>query len=245
MELDGAVGAGLIVAAALLASTAQTVTGFGLALLLVPPVTLVLSPADAVAVALVLLIPSNALLALGEARALDGVAAVRLLAGAALGLPLGMLAIRAASPDALRLALAVAVVVTVVVVVTGRPSLGRGTPTLVAAGVLTGALTTSLTANGPPTVLALQGRGVPPPAFRATVGAVLGSSAVVGVALFALDGRLDGDVPRALLLALPAQLVGWRLGLLVRPLVPADWFRRAVLALLLVGAVVTALGALG
>ncbi|MEM9563960.1 MAG: sulfite exporter TauE/SafE family protein [Actinomycetota bacterium] len=244
MELDGAAGAGLIVAAALLASTAQTVTGFGLALLLVPPATLVLRPADAVAVALVLLIPSNALLVLGEGRCLDRTAASRLLAGAAIGLPVGMLAIRAASPDALRLALAVAVVMTVVIVVTGRPSLGRGTPTLLAAGVLTGALTTSLTANGPPTVLALQGRGVSPPAFRATVGVVLGASAVVGVLLFALDGRLDGDVPRAVALAVPAQLVGWRVGLLIRPRVPANGFRLAVLALLLVGAASTALAAL-
>ena len=228
---------GLVVAAVVaLAAMAQTVTGFGFALLVVPPVSLVLEPADAVALSLVLLLLANVSLVVTEGRSLDRSASRWLLGGCVVGLPLGMMALRAASADALRLAVAVAVVVTVVIVVAERPALGRDRGTLVVAGVLTGALTTSLTTSGPPTVLALQGRGLEPAAFRSTVGLVLGASSAVGVAMFAADGRLGGPVPAAVAIGVPAQLFGWGAGLRVRPLVPAEWFRRAVIALLLVGA---------
>ena len=93
---------GLVVAAAVaFAALAQSITGFGFALLAVPPLTLVLEPADAIAVSLVLLLLANVGLVVSEHRQLDQGAAAWLLAGAVVGLPLGLLALRAASADAL------------------------------------------------------------------------------------------------------------------------------------------------
>lgn len=238
-------GIGLTVAAVVaFAALAQTVTGFGFALLVVPPLSLVMDPADAVAVSLVLLLTANVLLAASEPTSLDRVAAGWLIGGAAIGLPLGLLALRAASADTLRLGLAVATVITIVVVVTERPALSEGPITLLVAGVLTGALTTSLTTSGPPTVLALQARKLPPAAFRPTVGVVLGASAAVGVVMFALDGRLGGVVPAAIAIGGPFQLLGWWAGLVLRRRVSVVWFRRAVIGLLLLGAVVSVAAAL-
>ncbi len=236
---------GLIVAGVVgLAAMAQTVTGFGFALLVVPPLSLVLDPADAIALSLVLLLVANLALVATERSELDRVAAAWLLAGAAVGLPLGLVALRAASADTLRLMVAGAVVVAVVVLVTERPALGQGPPTLLVAGLLTGALTTSITTSGPPTVLALQGRKLGPEAFRPTVGLVLGLSSAVGVMMFAADGRLGGDVPAALAAAAPAHLAGWLAGLWIRPRVPVSWFRGAVIGLLLIGAGAAAFAAL-
>lgn len=241
MEVDVAiVVAGVVAFAAL----AQTVTGFGFSLLAVPPLGLVLEPADAIAVALVLLVVANLLLVAAEGAEVDRTATAWLLTGSVVGLPVGLLALRAASADALRLAVAIAVLVTVIIVVTGRPAVGRGRGTLLAAGVLTGALTTSLTTNGPPTALALQGRGLEPEAFRPTVGVVLGVSSAVGVVLFALEGRLGGEVPAALVAGAPAQVIGWAIGLKVRGRVPAAWFRRMILVLLATGAIVSAVAAI-
>ena len=227
--------AGVVVVGAL----AQTVCGFGLAVVVVPPLALVIEPADAVAVSLVLLVVSSGLVVAGERSSVDSAAVAWLLAGAVVGLPLGLAAIRAASADALRAAVAVAVVAAVAVLVTGRPRLGRGRSTLLVGGLLTGALTTSLTTNGPPTVLAVQGRELEPSAFRPTVSAVLGLASSAGLGLFAADGRLDGEVPAALAYATPALLVGWGLGVVLRPRIRVEWFRRAVIGLLLVGAAVS------
>ena len=218
------------------AAVVQTVTGFGFSLLAVPPLTLVIGPADAVAVALVLLVPANVLLTASEWRDVDRPAAARLLTGAVFGLPVGLALIRVASADALRVAVSVAVVVSIGVIVTGRPRVAGGPRTLIAAGFLTGALTTSITTNGPPTVLALQARGPTPSAFRPTVGAVLAAASAVGVGLFALDDRLGGQVPTAVAAGLPALAVGWSFGVALRRRVPIAWFRRAALGLLLVAA---------
>lgn len=238
VQLGAGVGV-VVVVVVLVAAFVQTVTGFGFSLVVVPPLGLVIEPADAVAVALVLLVLSNALVAFGERHEVDGPAARWLLAGAVIGLPIGLAALGLASADALRLALAVAVVVTVVVVVTGRPAIGGGAPSLLVAGLCTGALTTSLTTNGPPTVLALQGRGLAPTAFRPTVAVVLGLASVAGTAMFAVDGRLAGDVVPAAAIGVPALVVGWGLGLVARHRLPVAWFRRSVLGLLLAGAVVS------
>jgi uncharacterized membrane protein YfcA len=232
---SGVVVIGVVIVAAL----AQTVCGFGFSVLVVPPLGLVIGPADAVAVALVLLVISCGLLVASEHRDLDRRAAAWLLVGAMLGLPFGLAALRAASADALRIGLAAAVLVTLAVVVTGRPTLGHGRPTLLIGGLLTGALTTSLTTNGPPTVLALQGHGLSPASFRPTVSVVLGLASTVGVAMFAADGRLGGDVRPALAVGVPALLAGWAVGLVVRPRVSVDRFRRAVLVLLLLGALLS------
>mgnify|MGYP001815885187 CR=1 FL=1 len=81
-------------------------------------------------------------------------------------------------------------------------------------------------------------------AFRPTIGVVLGVSSAIGVAMFAIEGRLDGDVPMAVAVGAPAPVAGWAAGQRVRRGVPGDWFRPALIARVGLGAVVSTLAAL-
>lgn len=231
--------AGALVAVCLivgLAAFAQTVVGFGFSLLAVPPLGLVMDAKDAVAVAIVLLVVNSFMLAWSERDHVDWVAVRALLVGALPGLPLGFLVLTLAPVNVLRLALAAAVIVSVVVLVAGFSLAGKGRSVELSAGFATGVLTTSLTTNGPPTVLALQARGLEPEEFRPTSSAVLGVASAVGVAMFAAGGRLGGDVPGAILVAFPALIIGWFVGTRLRSRLPAPVFRNAVLGLLLAAA---------
>lgn len=223
----------------------QTVAGFGYSLIAVPPLGLVLDPKDAVAVAMVGLLCNSVALAWSERAHLDWSAAAWLLVGAAPGLPLGLWLLHVASADALRLGLAAAVVASVVVLVSGFEPRREGRIFVLGAGFVTGALTTSLNTNGPPTVLALQARHLEPHQFRPTSSAVLGSTALLGFALFAGSGRFTADVTLAAAVSVPGLYLGWLAGAAVRGRVSPVAFRRFVLGLLMVAAAATVLTVIG
>jgi hypothetical protein len=67
---------------------------------------------------------------------------------------------------------------------------------------------------------------------------------VVAVPLFAVSGRFTGEVLTAAATALPALGVGWWGGVSLHGRVAAEPFRRLVLALLVVSALVAGTGAL-
>lgn len=227
-----------------LAGFGQTIVGFGFSLLAVPLLGLVIDPKDAVAVSLVGLLVNSAGLAWNERRHIDWPAARWLLIGAVPGLPVGLLILEAISTDGLRIVLAIAVGAAVAVLASGFTIRSGSRAVEGGAGFLTGALTTSLNTNGPPTVLALQARGLEPHRFRPTTSAVLGLTSLVGAGLFAAAGRFTTDVISAAAVAIPALGVGWFGGAAVRRRVPAQLFRRVVLGLLVVSAAMTLTAAL-
>lgn len=228
-----------IYAVVAIAAFSQTVAGFGFSLVAVPLLGLLIDPKEAVALALLFLLLNSALLAWGGRSHIQWDAVRRLLLGALPGLPLGMVLLEVAPEKGLRLALAAAVFIAVAVIVSGFTVSGEGRKFELGAGFFTGLLTTSLNTNGPPTVLALQARGLEPHQFRPTSSAVLGLTSAVGAVLFAAGGLLTSDVQRSAVLATPALAVGWYAGTRVRGHIPASMFRRVVLGLLLTAAVAT------
>lgn len=220
---------GLIVA---FAAFAQTVAGFGFALLAVPPLGLVIDPKDAVAVSAVLLMANSVLMVHGERAHIHWGAVRTLLVGAVPGLPLGLVVLAVIPVAGMRLALAVVVLLVVALLVSGFELSHQGRGVELGAGFLTGLLTTSLNTNGPPTVAALQARRLEPEVFRPTTATVLGATSLAGVVLFALAGRYHADVVTAAGVGLPSMMVGWLAGTRARRHIPALMFRRLVLALL-------------
>lgn len=238
-------GALLAVAAIVaFAGFAQTVAGFGFSLVAVPPLGLVIDPKDAVAVAMIGLLINSLALCWSEREHVDWRALRLLLLGALPGLPLGLLLLEAASIDVLRLALAVSVTASVILLASGFSVRSESKLFELGAGFLTGALTTSLSTNGPPTVLALHARRLQPQEFRPTTSAVLGLTSLVGAFLFAVAGRFTSEVVTATSVTIPALGIGWVVGTAVRRRVPTELFRVVILGLLLVAAAATALAAL-
>ena len=245
---DGSVRVGADVVLAILAivgfaAFGQTVAGFGFSLLAVPPLSMVIDVKDAIAVSVVLLIVNSAMLGWGERDHIEWRAVRSLLTGAVFGLPLGLLVVTVMSVRGLRITLAIAIFLSVAFLVTGFESSGAGRRVEWIGGFFCGLLTTSLNTNGPPAVVALQARTLTPEQFRPTTSAVLGLTSAVGAVLFAVAGRMNGDVLAVCVLALPAMLIGWRVGLVVRPRIPAALFRSVVLVLLASSGVLTLVAA--
>ena len=168
----------------------------------------------------------------------------RLLLGAAVGLPLGVVGLRYLAEDPLRVALAAVVLVMVVVLASGYRRSSTAPGTQVGAGVLSGLLNGSLGTGGPPVIVLLQASATEQHAFRATTTAFFAVCDIVAIPLIALSGAARPSAWVAAALAIPALLVGDRIGHRLAYRFDAEQFRRLVLGLLAVTAVVTLVSAL-
>jgi len=109
---------------------------------------------------------------------------------------------------------------------------------------VSGVLNTSLSTNGPPLVFGLQARHLEADEFRATITMVFALSNIVGITLFAIDGKFTNDGMKAALIALPAWFIGQALAWPIRKHVQGDRFRTLVLSLLVIAGVSTIVFAL-
>ncbi|MFC1415066.1 sulfite exporter TauE/SafE family protein [Streptacidiphilus cavernicola] len=225
-----------------LAAFAQTVAGFGFALIAVPLLSAV-GPARTAVVAVTLVsLALTAVTTAAERRQVSWPVTLRLCVPAVLGMPLGLVAL-ARLPDAL-LGAVIAVVVcgSSLAVWRGwrlRPTAGR----IGAIGFLSGVLLTSTGTNGPPLVACLQALRLDPRGFRATSAAALTLSGAVGVAGFLAAGQISAGAWALSGTGLAACAVGGLLGNLVFRRIDAAGFRRIVLSALLVSALVAVAGA--
>lgn len=227
-------GVTLVVA---MAGTVQLTAGFGFGLSAVPLLALVLDPHDAVVVALTLATFTNGYQAWSGRRHTDRGVAARLLGGAVVGLPVGLLVFLRVEDRVLSAIIGVAVLVAVAVIAMGLDLRHAGPGLDVAGGVLAGALTMSAGVNGPPMVFVLQARHFDPARFRATITTVFFVLDVVSIAVFTATGDLDGEVLAAVAAALPGLGAGALAGLALRRHLDARRFRRLVLVLLAVAGV--------
>jgi uncharacterized membrane protein YfcA len=169
----------LALLAALAGAVVQAATGFGFALVLSPALFAVLDPAEAVT-ALLLLGAALSVLVLFEGHDVRAGLLAPMLFAALPGLALGALLLSALSKEALQVAVGIAVVAVALWQLRHRSA--RALPAT-AAGLVSGALTTSISINGPPLVLWLEGEGIRPAEFRATLAAAFLALDVVGAAL--------------------------------------------------------------
>ncbi len=234
MELTEALA---IFACALGATFIGTLSGFGFALLIVPPLSFVIGAKDAVVL-------SNALgfswLVTMFTRLRADVAwgtAIPLTIAAFAGMPLGLLILEVASQRTLQLILAVNVLAAVLLIWRGvvLPFHGRAFDAV--AGFVSGILNTSTSMNGPPIVIHLQNRGMAAAPFRATIAAVFVASSVLTLALYAVGGRLDGEVFQRVGVGLPGLAIGYLAGSVVVRRLDQAQFRRVVMGVLVASAV--------
>ena len=232
----------LVASVVALAAGVQTVTGFGFALLAVPVMSLVVAPETTVVIAATLGLLSSSGQAWAERAHADRRTMAWMLGGAAVGAPFGFVILVVTTERQLRLVLVAVILTFLVLDLMGRRPARASRRVDATAGVVSGALNTALATNGPPLVMALHARRLPPPSFRGTLTAVLAGSGLLTVALFALGGRYDADIGWALAAAVPGLALGFGLGLRHRGRVGPERFRQVVTVLLAVTAAVALLG---
>jgi uncharacterized membrane protein YfcA len=212
----------LAAAAALVAAAVQSATGFGFALILSPALLGALDRYEAVTALLALGLVLNLLVLFDGGR--PGPVAWRellpVLAAAVPGLALGAAALALFSKPVLQVVVGLVVLIAAAAQLRGRMS---GKPararSAAAAGLASGALTTSISVSGPPLVLWLESRGVPPAELRATLAACFLALNLAGCLVLVPLAGADRVVPADVLLPLLGLVV-------VGHLVGARAFRR-------------------
>ncbi|NCY16232.1 MAG: sulfite exporter TauE/SafE family protein [Actinobacteria bacterium] len=240
----GAVDIWTTVAVVLVAAMVQSTTGFGFSLLAVPLLSLAVPTELAVVVAATLGTLTSTAQAIGEREHGDRPTIGRMLAGAAIGAPFGLLVLELASNRQLKFGLAAVIGAFLLINLRGI-TIERGSRSVdVGAGLVSGVLNTALSTNGPPLVMALHARHLAPPVFRGTISAVFAGTGLITLGLFLVSGRYDSDAGELLLVAVPTMVIGYALGARLRPHIDPPRFRQAVMVLLTVTAIITLVGAL-
>lgn len=242
-RVDWPVALAVILLAAV-AAFIQALSGFGFSLFIVPFLALLIGPKDTVLLANLLSTVSNAVQATHLRHHAERRTALILMAGSCVGMPVGLAVLLLVDAQALQLIIAGMVILFTLLLMRGVALHSAGLFGDLAAGVTSGILNTSTSMSGPPVVLYLQGRGLTPQHFRATVSMFFFVTSLIGVALLLATGNAKPYVFAAFALAIPAVILGQRVGNLMFKRVDAVFFRRMVFGILLVSGAVAIVGTL-
>ncbi|MDP9295964.1 MAG: sulfite exporter TauE/SafE family protein [Actinomycetota bacterium] len=235
------VGIFLIIGAA---AFLQSLSGFGFSLLAVPLLALIVASKSAVVGSAGL----GAIISLAVvARDREHVAwrTAGTFFGAALaGMPVGLLIIERVPERALQAIIAVAVLGFSALLWRDVQLRTHSLAMELGVGVSSGILSTSTGMSGPPLVMALHAKRVPPQSFRATLAAVFACGSISSLLLFALAGQFDAQAERVLFAGAPALLLGIALGEWRFRRIRPERFRTLVLVLLIASGIVSLVGAL-
>jgi uncharacterized membrane protein YfcA len=231
-----------IVLLALAAAFIQALAGFGFALFIVPFLALLIGPKDTVLLSNLMSTLSSGAQSVMLRHSADRRTAGVLLIGAFVGMPIGLAVLLLLDPDALKLVIALMVIVFTLLLMRGFALHSAGTAGDLAAGFVSGVLNTSTSMSGPPVVLYLQGKGLTPQNFRATIATYFAIGSVTAVILLVASGSAKAYIFGALALSFPAVVAGQWLGNRVFERINLVFFRRMVYAILLVSGTVAIVG---
>lgn len=238
-----------LVAAAIVVVLAGVVTGlagFGFGVVSVPPLLLIYNPPTVVALGMILGWAGGWVPLLEVWRQVRVQKLVRMLPAAVVGLFAGAALLRLIPAPYLKLAASL-VVLGFALALLGRGAARSGTGGRWAAplaGLCSGTLATSTGLAGPPAVLLFTLRGLPVPAFRATILAYLIALDLIGLPTLVAQGTLDRHHLLIGATLAPIAIVGRVVGMRLAHRVSTAGFRRVTLVLLVVTGAVGTLNAL-
>lgn len=233
----------IAVVAFVLAGFAQSVSGFGSALVAVPLVALVVDPVVAVvSVTLVSTVIAGSG-AVRERAHVERPVAGRLLVTGLVGMPLGLVVLSVASDTVLQILMALSIAIALVLIGTGVRLPRRGGATN-GCGLLSGALLTATGMNGPPLVVAVDAHCSEPRRLRGTLQVVLFGQDLAAVLGFAVLGRLSAEALVVAAVGILVSPIGWWLGDRVFHRLDARAFRRVMFVGLSASAATLVLGTL-
>lgn len=233
-----------LIVAVFVASLVQINVGFGFALLSVPLMSLGLRTQDAVVISTFLGLLASGLQAWQGRGVARWDLVRRLTAASIIGIPVGLIVFKQLDPNLLKALLGVGVLIATYLLVRGVDLIHRGPGLEWSVGLLSGALASSLSTNGPPLVFALQGRKLPIDVFRSTINLVFVVSGAVTLSAFIVTDEVRSEAVTGMFLAVPAMALGIGLGLIIRPHINESRARTAVLFLLAIAGLVSILSAI-
>jgi uncharacterized membrane protein YfcA len=225
----------LAVVIALAAGAVRGITGFGGAMVMSPPLALLLGPR--VTVPVVLLLESIlAIPMLWQTRRLVDLRIVGvILAAACLFVPLGVRVLALADPKVMRNAIAVTVIVFSLLLLIGWRYRGRQRlSTSIGLGALSGTMLGATSVGGPPVILYLLSGPDAIETTRANLTLYVTVTSLMGIVMLVEQRIFDADSARLSLWLAPAYYAGLVAGIRLFPRFDEVRFRRFTLALLIV-----------
>ena len=232
-----------VFAAVFFAGAITASTGFGFGLLLVPPLVFVIGPRDAVVISNVLSMLFSAYMLTQMHRDVARRTTFSLTAFAGLGIPIGFAILVLFDRSVLQAFIASFVLISTLLLTRGVELHRGGIVVDAFIGFIAGILRTSTSMSGPPVVIYLQGQGVPPAVFRASMAFFFVATGAMAVVAYLIGGRFNQDVLIAMGVGLAALPLGWVVGNSLFHRMPEVAFRRVVLATLFASGLVALVGA--
>ncbi|MFY9317075.1 MAG: sulfite exporter TauE/SafE family protein [Burkholderiales bacterium] len=221
-------------AIAAVAGVVRGITGFGGAMVMAPPLALLLGPPLAVPVVLALESVAAAPMLVQTRREVRWPCVGPILAAACLATPLGSYVLVAAEPQLLRRAIAAIVIVFSLLLLLGWRYTGRQrVASSVAIGAVSGAMLGATSIGGPPVILYLLSGPDPVTATRANLSLFVAGSALAGLLSLWAGGALAAGAVLASLLLAPGYLAGLAGGVRLFARFDDQRFRRFTLLLLI------------
>ncbi|MBV8961465.1 MAG: sulfite exporter TauE/SafE family protein [Hyphomicrobiales bacterium] len=203
----------MMVAGLLVASFARGYSGFGFSAILVASWSLVAPPSLPVTVAVMLEVSASIMQAASVWRDVDWRRIARLLAGALVCSPFGVLVLTLAAPSTVRLLIAGLVLLCSCALLAGfRLEKPVGTAGQVAVGGVSGFVNGATAMGGLPVALFLAASSIAPATMRATFIAYFFALDIIAASLLAREGVLGSQALVTALLCLPVLIVGLLLG---------------------------------
>jgi uncharacterized membrane protein YfcA len=233
--VSGEFGAALVVI--FLAGITNGLTGFGFALIAVPPLLLIYDPKTVVAVRLLLSLSGGWVPLVNSWRSIETRTLVGAIPWAYAGLFLGIRLLEHLPAAGIKLLASVVVIGFALLLLRGRvggqSSRARSKRAAAIAGLASGTLSTSTGLSGPPIIMLFTLRGYGVQAFRATILSYVLLLDAVGLPALIASGAVHESQLRIAALLTPAAYGGRFAGMaLVRRVSPMT-FRRATLVLLI------------
>jgi uncharacterized membrane protein YfcA len=224
----------LAVAIAFVAGIVRGITGFGGAMVMSPPLALLLGPRVAVPVVLLLESVVAAPMLVQTRHLVNWRMIGAILVAACACVPIGVLILSATDPRIIRRAIAITVIVFAALLLRGWRYAGRPRlATSVGLGAVSGGMLGATSIGGPPVILYLLSGPDPIETTRANLTLYVTVTSLVGIFLLWWKGIFDADGWRAALWLAPAYYIGLLAGVRLFPRFSDTRFRQLTLVLLI------------
>ena len=226
-----------------IAAVLQSISGFGFSLLAMPLLSIFVDIQDAVVIATLCGIFTNAVHLRKDFQLVERSIARRISLSALIGMPLGVVVLSIFSATHMRAIIGAVIVVLVFLMMRNFILKTENTNVDIVLGAFSGLLATSVSTNGPPLVFLLQSKQLDPWRLRATLAYVFTISGCASFIVLMIAGKGSIEAFQYAMLSLPAMYLGTVVGRKARLRVTQEAFKRLMYVLLLATAVSTTLAA--